>query len=482
MKYLLDHQGKPHVRFFEDICAIPHGSKQEKQLSDWLVQFAKDRNLWVVQDNALNVIIKKPASKGFEAVLPVMLQGHMDMVCEKNADSNHQFATDPLELYVEDGWLKARGTTLGADDGVAVAYMLALLDSQDVMHPPLECVFTTDEETGLHGALALDPGLFEARRLISMDGGGESVTMISSAGGMRSELLIPVNWERNQMKTFRFAIRGLSGGHSGGQIDKEKGNANKLAIRILMQLIWLRIPYQLAAVQGGLKDNAIPRECDVAIAIQAEDEQRVLDVIQQVEKEIQIELEDSDPKFHVIYPAESEVQQVLSEKETYKIVKGLHLLPNGMMHRSMSIENLVVTSLNMGTIATDETGFTVGYSLRSTLDSRLLELAGKLELIADMMGATITHDSRYPGWNYQKESALRDLFMTTYQSLRGTTATLAAAHGGVEAGIFKNMFSDMDIVTLGPVTLDIHTPQERLHLESFDRTYEFLKALLAALK
>ncbi len=482
MNYLLDHHGKPYVRFFEEICAIPHGSKHEKQLSDWLVNFAKERNLWVVQDKALNVIIKKAASKGYEHAAPVMLQGHIDMVCEKNAGSTHNFETDPLDLYVEDGWLKARGTTLGADDGVAVAYMLAILDSNDVAHPPLECVFTADEEMGLHGAKALDPSLFEARRMIGMDGGGESVTMISSAGGMRTMLFVPAKWEPTKEKSFSFAIRGLSGGHSGVEIDKEKGNANKLAIRILLQLIWARIPFWLASIQGGLKDNAIPRECDVVIAIEPQDESRVRTLIQQVEAEIKVELEDSDPQFHVIFPEANAVKQVLSEEDTYTIVKGMHLLPNGMMHRSIAIENLVVASLNMGTIVTDEYGFYIRYALRSTLDSRLLEMAGKLEIIGDMMGASIMHDSRYPGWNYQKESKLRDLFMDTYQKLRGKPATVEATHGGIEAGIFKNMFPDMDIVTLGPIALDIHTPQERLHLESFDRTYEFLKVLLAAMK
>lgn len=482
MKYKLDHQGKPYVRFFEDICAIPHGSKNEKQLSDWLVQFAKDRNIWVVQDKKLNVIMKKPASKGYEDAPAVMLQGHIDMVCEKNADSTHNFETDPLDLYVEDGWLRARGTTLGADDGVAVAYMLAILDSDDVAHPALECVFTADEEMGLHGAKALDPSLFEARRLIGMDGGGESVTMISSAGGMRTRLFIHANWEKTQETPFSFAVRGLSGGHSGVEIDKERGNANKIAIRILLQLIWARIPFWLSSIQGGLKDNAIPRESDVTIAIEAQDHNRVVDVIQRVEKEIQLELEDSDPGFKIIFPETAEVNQVLSEEDTYKVVKGLHLLPNGMMHRSMAIDDLVVASLNMGTIETDEYGFTVRYALRSTLDSRLLEMAGKLEIIGDMIGASIMHEARYPGWNYQKESKLRDLFMSTYEKLRGTPASVEATHGGIECGIFKDMFPDMDIVTLGPISLDIHTPQERLHLESFDRTYEFLKVFLAAMK
>lgn len=480
MKYIMDHTDKPYRKFFEDISQIPHGSRNEKALSDYLVSWAKERKLWVLQDDKLNVIIKKPGSKGYENSKPLMLQGHIDMVCEKNADSTHDFEKDPLDLYVEDGWLKARGTTLGADDGIAVAYMMAVLDSDDVDHPPLECVFTTEEEIGLHGAMALDPANFAARRLISMDGGGESVTMVSSAGGMRTKINIPVTWKNPGGEVMAFAIRGLSGGHSGGEIDKEKGNANQLAVRILYHLLREGLAPELIAISGGLKDNAIPREAEVIVSVA--DVAQAKAIIKKVEKEIQVELQDSDAGFNIIYPEFSGVMKAVDKLSSKKIIEGMYLMPNGMLHRSQAIADLVVTSMNMGIIETDEKGIRICYSLRSTLDSRLMEMAYKLEVIAAELGAACSHDSRYPGWDFQKDSKMRDIFLDTYKRLRAEDAQVIAAHGGCECGIFKNMFPEMDIVTLGPIMEAIHTPQEKLNLDSFDRTYEFLKEYLKVLK
>ncbi|MDR1794272.1 MAG: aminoacyl-histidine dipeptidase [Erysipelotrichaceae bacterium] len=479
----INTEKKPYLYYFCELAAIPHGSSNEKKASDWLVSFAKEHGYDYIQDDALNVIIYKPASPGYEDKAPVMLQGHMDMVCEKNKDSDHNFDTDPLDLYIDDGWLKARGTTLGADDGVAVAYMLAVLADKSLKHPALECVFTTEEEIGLVGALKLDPNHFKARRLISMDGGGESTTAISSAGGLRAKTSFPYKLEEAYNTTFSFAIRGLLGGHSGMYIDKEHGNSNRLAIRILRRLLKEGIKYQLVSIDGGLKENAIPRECDVIIALDKADLKKAQDIVALVEKDIAGEYEFSDPGFKIVYPQAKKVKQAISASDTKKIVQAIYLMPNGFQHKSVveAMKDLTLASCNCGVINTTKDAIDVCYSMRSAIDSWLEEMATAIEDCGKLAKAKTHFHARYPGWKYSEDNKLRDHFFNIYREIRGGEPTMEATHGGVECSVFKGFFPDMDIITYGPVSEHVHTPDERLDLESFDRAYEVLTIMLERL-
>lgn len=477
MEHILDHT-KAHQRYFEEMTQIPHGSFNEAAYSDYLVAFAKANNLRYLQDDMYNVIIYKDASQGYEDHEPVILQAHMDMVCEKNNDTEFDFTTQGLQLYIEDGLLKAKGTTLGADDGTGVAYMLALLADDTAKHPPLECVFTVQEEVGLFGALALKKEYFHGKRLINLDDGGENATCTTSAGGMnvimkKDRILIPT-----QEQGYRLEVKGLSGGHSGGEIDKEKGNANKLLARVLYTLNQ-RYGIQLADINGGIKDNAIPREAQACFICDAPME-KLAESVAQARKIFRQELEFSDANVDVIVK-ECDVEGVMSIEDSEEIITLLLVLPNGLRHRSMSIEGLSVASSNIGVVTTTPEEIIINASLRGAMESYVDTFALEMDALADAYGFATTHEARYPSWSYRADSPMRETLKTVCQEVLGKELQLIAVHGGLECGVFKAMNEDMDIVTMGPKTQDIHTPQEALDLASFDATFALLKAFVEAL-
>lgn len=472
---------KPHCRFFNELCMIPHGSYNEKQVSDYLVSFAEQRNLEYVKDSMNNVIIYKRASQGYEQAKPLLLQAHVDMVCEANKATVFDFEKDSLKLVVDGDWLKADGTTLGADDGTGVAYMLAILDDDQLPHPDLECCFTVQEEVGLFGALALDPSLFKARRMISLDGGGEVTTAISSAGGCIVESIIELKKKTNIDKTYRLFISGLSGGHSGGEIHKEKGNANKLAIRILKEMNLANVDFHLVSVNGGLKDNAIPRECEVIFTSDCSKD--VMDQVLAVSvKKIKTELEFSDANFQCVVEEVEMASECMDEETSNRVLNFLFLLPNGFRHRSMAIEGLTLTSLNLGIIRTNENEMRITNSLRSAIESGIDHLIDIIFTLGSLFQVKCSTSARYPGWNYKAESAMREALDRVLAKNKGVNLTCIATHGGCECGVFASMSEEMDILTYGPVTEFIHTPDERLHLDSFDRSYRILTDLVAECK
>ena len=464
---------KRHCFWFNELCKIPHGSSNEKELSDHIAQYAEKKGFRYIQDELYNVIVYMPGSKGYEESAPLMIQAHMDMVCEKNKDIDHDFLKDPLDLYVEDGYLKARGTTLGADDGMGVAYMLSIMEDEDLEHPPLELVFTTQEEIGLVGSLILKKEYFKAKRVISLDGGGEVVTSVSSAGGCVFKATKKIKREKDERQAYNLSIRGLSGGHSGGEIDKEKGNANVLAARMLKEL---GEDVCLSRINGGLKDNAIPRECDV-IFFSTLDHDTLKERLDKSAGAISEELRDSDGGFYYVL-SQSDDHEAMSADDSRDILDFIYLAPNGFMHRSLVIEGLTITSLNLGVIETKDDEVIMDISIRSAIESAIDDLVGRLGVLAQRLSFEHSTSARYPGWNYKKESKMRVLFKEALKEVTGQDLLEVASHGGCECGVFNSLLDGADIITLGAKTYDIHTPDERLDLASFDTSYAVLKNII----
>ena len=471
---------KPYCYYFNEICKIPHGSYNEKAISEYVVNFAKEHNLEYVQDEMYNVIIRKPATEGYENYEPVMLQGHMDMVCEKEPDVMFDFEKDGIQTYVdENGLLRAKGTTLGADDGMGVAEMLAILADNTLKHPSLDCVFTVQEEVGLFGALGLDKSLLRAHRMISLDGGGETVTAISSAGGVNAITTIPVEREKTDKFCYRVTVTGLTGGHSGGLIDKEKGNANKLLARIIKEMMNSGKDIQLVSIAGGTKDNAICRESTAVIAC-SDSYETLTSAVDALKEKISVEFEVSDPGFTVVCEKCEKEAEAMDSASTKKVIDYMYLCPNGFRHKSMAIEGLTLTSLNMGIVKTEGDTVVVNSSIRSALEEAIDDLVDTIRCLAEYMGATTETFARYPGWNYNPASKMRE----TYKKVLGElypekTLECHAGHGGLECAVFTQVEGGMDIITCGPISEGCHTPAEMLDLASWDRTWKILTGIIA---
>lgn len=472
---------KPYCYYFNEIAKIPHGSNNEKGLSDYLVAFARKLGLKHHQDEMYNVIIYQNGTAGYENSRPLMIQAHMDMVCEKNKDSAHDFLKDPLKLVVKDGILQASGTTLGADDGTGVAYMMAILADPQLPHPPLECVFTVQEETGLYGAMNLKAADISAHRMISLDGGGETNTLLSSAGGCRDHIVKALRYETNTDPAYRLSVRGLAGGHSGGEIHKEKGNANKLVMRIFQEALMNGLDLRIVSYNGGLKENAIPREADIEF-VSAAAPARLEASFNASAAAIKEELEFSDAGFRIEVAALTALSKRLTAECNREVCDLVYLLPNGFKARSMAIEGLTITSLNLGVVETADDQLTLAVSIRSALTSGIDNLIREIACLCRNFHASYSIHAHYPGWNYSEVSPMRATLSRVVQDLYHQDLELIAAHGGCECGVFKAMYSDMDIVSIGPKAKDIHTPDEQLDLASFDRTYQLLTTFVSACK
>ena len=468
---------QPHCRYFYEISQIPHGSKNEMAISDYLVNFAKSRNLKYMQDELWNVIIYKNASEGYKNCKTLMLQAHTDMVCEKNKSSNHDFENDPIEFVVNDGILKANGTTLGADDGTGVAYMLAILDDDSLIHPSLECVFTTQEEIGMFGAMALKKEDISSRRMISLDGGSETVTMLSSAGGCRCSISKDIVFVTNSNKCYRLMIKGLSGGHSGGEIHKEKGNSNKLAGRILKEATLNNIDISLVSIDGGLKENAIPRECEAVFASTVGYE-LLSNSFNSSASDISNELAFSDENFMIEFEEVDMINECISINDSMDILNFIYLVPNGFKARSMAIDGLTLTSLNLGVVKTSDSKVTCNFTIRSAIESAIDDLVNQVTSVSKLFGFSCDVGARYPAWNYSPVSKMREIMAECVKEIYSTELELKATHGGLECGVFTAMHNDMDIIMMGPIAKHIHTPDEQLDLVSFDRAYKLLCAIV----
>ncbi|AMC93339.1 aminoacyl-histidine dipeptidase [Erysipelothrix larvae] len=467
------------IELFKQISEIPRASFDEERISNFIVDFGLRLGLETIQDEHFNVIIKKQATPGYEDVPTLLLQGHMDMVAEKNKSSNHDFSIDPLSLCVRDGHLWANNTTLGADDGVGVAYMLAILEDTQIHHPALECVFTVQEEVGLIGAENLDMSGLKSELMLGLDSGGENIVCVSSTGGVYSRLIAPIDYEATSYETLQISIRGLLGGHSGIDIDKEYGNALKIAGFILRRALD-KFEIRLVDIEGGLKVNAICREVDFEIALNNELIEPFKQWIDSIIDELKFQFQFSDPGLEISI-SDGQSHRVLSKQSTQKIIDLLFMLPYGVIHKSMAIKDLVIASANIGKIALENNQLEILLSVRATQAFVLDNLMRQVQWITDNLGVQIDVTAHYPGWNYDKDSKLRKQLKDVFFELRGYEIVEEATHGGLELGIFKDKMPALDIVNIGPLMYDIHTPSEHLDLASFERTYEFILAFMKSL-
>ncbi|GKX65109.1 aminoacyl-histidine dipeptidase [Inconstantimicrobium mannanitabidum] len=469
-------------KYFEEMSMIPRGSGNEKEISDYLVKFAKDRNLEVVQDSALNVIITKPASKGYENVPGVILQGHMDMVCEKNKDTQHDFEKDPLKLRIDGDYVYATDTTLGADNGIAVAYALAILDDDSIEHPMLQVLVTTDEETGMGGAMNLDPTVIKGKYLLNLDSEEEGKFLVSCAGGLRTKVNLGINFTDAARKLVKIDLKGLQGGHSGMEIIKQRGNSNKLIGRILNE-IDNAVDFNLVSLNGGSKNNAIPREAEAIIAVEEAAINQVKEIVSKAETEFKNELKGIDDNLIVeVVDLEENSTKVMDKDTTKKAIALLTLIPDGVDTMSMDIKDLVQSSTNIGIVKTKENDIEFDSATRSSVGSLKFAIVDRITKLAELVGAEISTSGDYPEWQYDKDSKLRILCEKVHKELTGKDAEIVALHAGLECGLFKEKLHDVDMISFGPNLYDVHTPNEHMSISSVQNVWKLLLEILKNIK
>ena len=463
------------MQYFEEISKIPRSSYHEDAMADYLVSFAKERGFSVMRDVWKNVLISVPATKGWEECEPVLLQGHTDMVCEKNEGIAHDFLTDPIAFYEKDGWLCAQGTTLGADNGVAVAVMLAILDGEE--HPPLECLFTASEEVGLDGAKNFDYTKISARRMINLDGADDREIIVGCAGGARSDLLLCGEKTPSETACYRLSIRGLAGGHSGEDIHRGRANANCLLGRVLAELL-LTQNVRLASVEGGNKDNAIPREATAVFSV--ENAEQAEQTAHTVWQKLSSEFSEEDADAELSFVACDSEALFFDASMTERLVV-LLLAPNGVLAMEPSLPDLVQFSRNLGVIRTENEGIKATYSSRSAKEEQIDASLSELDTYAMCTDAEITHHSRYPGWEVSEQSALRERYAEVFAKLFGRALRVTSIHAGLECGLIKQALPEMDMLSCGPIIENLHSPDERLNLRSLERFFKMITELLKTL-
>lgn len=479
MGVLGELEPKPVFRFFEEICGIPHGSGNVEKLSDYLVAFARERGLACRQDEMKNVIISKEATSGYEEQEGIILQGHMDMVAVKKPDSDIDMRADALRTAVEGDYIYAEDTSLGGDDGIAIAYALAILDADDLPHPHLDVVVTVDEEVGMDGAKALDLSDVKGTRLLNLDSEDEGYFLAGCAGGASVKHVLPVTREEKEGTLYTCRICGLLGGHSGGEIHRERGNANSLAGRLL-ETVSSVTDIGICGLFGGLADNAIPREATVRFIVSGKEEE-LDEAVKAFEKTLQAELSTKDPGVRIEMTKESAVSMSCLDKQSgERAEKLLLLMPNGVQAMSADMHGLVQTSLNNGMMTLSEKELTVITSVRSSVASEKEALIRKISALTELLGGLVSVTGDYPGWTYKKESPFRELCVRVYEEMYGKAPKIQAIHAGVECGILLEKRPDLDCISLGPDMKNIHTTEERLCISSAKRVYEYVCGVLAA--
>lgn len=484
MGVLSELQPQKVFHFFEEICNIPHGSGNVDRISDYLVKFAKDRALEVYQDELKNVVIIKEATQGYEAQPPVIIQGHMDMVAVQTPECTLNMKEDGLELMVEGDLVSAKGTSLGGDDGIAVAYALAVLDAKELSHPRIEAVITVDEEVGMDGARGIDLSMLKGRRLLNIDSEEEGIFTVGCAGGAR----VDCRWSGKAKVTcgnlLLLKVCGLQGGHSGVEIHHERGNSNCIMGRVLAGLS-RTAKVHLVSLKGGLADNAIPREtcAEVLVADTACDQDALVAYLEQVEKNIKEELTTRDPGFRLEWGLGEKCERMtLCPEDTKAVSFLLQSLPNGVQAMSPDVPGLVETSLNLGILeaklAGDKVEVSASFSVRSSVESEKVELIEKLEAISALAGASCSVRGDYPGWKYRVISPLRDKMIVLYREMYGSEPEVVAIHAGLECGLLMGKVEDLDCVSFGPNMRNIHTTEETLSISSAQRVWEYLVKLL----
>ena len=477
---------KAVFEIFSQINKVPRPSKHEEKISKWLCDFAAAHNIEYVADEAMNVIMRVPATPGYEDHEGVILQAHMDMVCEKNGDVQHDFMTDPIQTYVDGEWLKAKGTTLGGDDGIGIAMALAAITDPSLAHPAIECLFTVDEETGLTGAMKLQDGMLRSKRLINLDSEDDGQIFIGCAGGI--DTLAKMHYEPINSTSYidpsyiaiRLSVGGLMGGHSGDDINKGRANANQLIVWFLAR-IWPQTELHLASINGGNLRNAIAREAEAVIAIpMAYKEQIRIEwnrfiaqmegVFGEVEKDMRLDLETTDMP-----------ETFIPDDKAYRLIMALCECPHGMIAMSKDMPGLVETSTNLASIKMREGYIEVNTSQRSSIEASKHHLKWAVEQALSLACDEVTHGDGYPGWAPDPNSPLLEVVKKAYIDLFKAEPKVLAIHAGLECGLFLEKYPYLDMISIGPQMVGVHSPQERLSIPSTERCYRWLCAILKAL-
>ena len=465
-------------RFFEELCAIPHGSGNTKLISDYLATFAKDRNIRYIQDELNNIIMFAPGTCGLEDRQPVIIQGHMDMVCEKDEDCPIDMDKEGLDLACDGTYVYANGTTLGGDDGIAVAYALAILDDPTIPHPPLEVVITVDEETGMFGAAGIDLSMLRGKKLLNIDSEDEGVFTVSCAGGARGTIRFAAPKKPVYGPVIRLQVDGLQGGHSGVEIHKNRANANKVMGELLKRINAL-MPLCLTTLSGGAKDNAIPRSCRATLVAMGTDLERLNGVIADLQQEIRDQYEEPEAVITGDM-VDAFGGNALSCEDTKKAIDLLCRVPNGVIAWSQDIDGLVQTSLNLG-VMTMKDELTLTFAVRSSVNQEKRDLLDELKTIAADFNAAYSEVGDYPAWEYRKDSPLRDTITRVYRDVFGKDGQVVAIHAGLECGLLSEKIEDLDCVSFGPQMHDIHTSREKLDIASTERVWNLILKLLTEL-
>lgn len=466
--------------YFDKICEIPHGSGNMEKISQFCVDFAQKKGLWCHRDEAGNVIIKKKASPGREGEKPVILQGHLDMVCQKDPGVEIDFEKDGIKTYIDGDFLKAKGTTLGGDDGIAIAMILAILEREDLSHPPLEALFTTDEEVGMIGAGKVDYSLVSGERMINLDSEQEDVITVSCAGGRDVVLTLPISFCEQKGDLVKISFDSLLGGHSGVDIAEKRENAICFMARFLLEL-FEREAFSLVSFSGGKKPNVIPSESEVLLL--CDEGEVLLKKAEEILSAWKEEISSSEKNFAycISLPEKDSWARGTAPEETPLVLTQLSLLPTGVIEMSEEIPGLVQSSLNLGLMSTGKEGFTAHFLLRSGVDDALDDMEGLLSLLSENCRGKMESFGHYPPWEYKKDSPLRELYARLYREERGEEIKVEALHAGLECGVFASHIPSLDCIAIGPDLKDIHTTKERLSLSSAQRVYKRVCRLLEAL-
>ncbi len=479
MNKLAELQPQEVWSHFEDICQIPRPSKKEERIIEFLLKFAEDNGLEASKDHIGNVLIKKAATKGRENIKSVVLQSHVDMVCEKNSDKKHDFDNDPIIPLIDGEWVKADGTTLGADDGIGMAAQMAILVATDIEHGPLECLFTVDEETGLTGAFELKEGFFDSRILLNLDSEDDGELFIGCAGGVDTLAKFPFRLEDSPEKGFAFkvTVSGLKGGHSGDDIHKGLGNANKIVNRFLWEASD-KYDLRLASFDGGNLRNAIAREASAVAVVPSTYKEQVRIAYNLLFHDVQMELKVTEPELRMKLESVDLPEKVIDLESQERLLNGLYACPHGVLEMSRDIDGLVETSTNLASVRMKDDHFLVTTSQRSSVESGKEDAANMVESVFRLAGAEIIHSDGYPGWAPNTNSEILAITRESYQSLFGTEPVVRAIHAGLECGLFLEKYPGMDMISFGPTIRGAHSPDERIKIETVQKFWKHLIDIL----
>lgn len=467
-------------KYFNEILEIPRPSKKEEKIIEYLVEFGKKQNLETLRDEAGNVLVRKPAVKGMENRQSVVLQSHIDMVCEKNSDVKHDFNSDPIQAFVDNGWVKAKGTTLGADDGIGIAAQLAILASKTIKHGPIECLFTIDEETGLTGAFEMKPDFFESKILLNLDSEDEGELFIGCAGGVDTVATFAYETEKvpSNFKAFKVAVTGLKGGHSGDDIDKGLGNS----IKIINRFLWKgtnKYDLRLANIDGGNLRNAIPREAFAVFVVHNDDVKSMIEFFETFRKDVQGELGTIETALNITIEETSLPDWVVDEPTQYDLLNSLYACPHGVIAMSKQIPGLVETSTNLASVKfIQDNQILVTTSQRSSIDSAKTDIANMVESVFRLANANVVHSEGYPGWAPNTTSEILNITRNSYKKLFNVDPVVRAIHAGLECGLFLEKYPYLDMISFGPTIKGAHSPDERLNIETTQKFWDLLLDVL----